>query len=62
MNIKIAFFATLFLVACSSSDENEEKDGPITKDTKEKTLEVQEANIELEQLDGELDSLLTTLN
>ncbi len=49
--------------ACSSSTET--GDGAqesITPETIEKLKIVQDENIELEEIDGELDSLLTTLN
>lgn len=49
--------------ACGSSDVNE--DGTpidVTTETSEKVKEAQDENIELEEIDGELDSLINALN
>jgi uncharacterized lipoprotein len=59
MKLKIAFVAVLIMASCSSPDETEGE--AVTPETKEKAEDLQETNIELEQLDGDLDSLLTTL-
>ena len=51
------------VVACGSSDLNE--DGTpidVTAETSEKVKEAQDENIELEKIDGELDSLINSLD
>ncbi len=55
----------LMLFSCSSpTEENMEKEAmqeELNMETKKQLEEVEEANVELEKLDGELDSLLNTI-
>ena len=56
------FLIVGLMAACSSSTgENDESEKEVTPETTEKIKKVQDENIELEEIDGELDSLLTTL-
>lgn len=51
------------LVACGSSESEEEQSKEEVKtETIEKLKEVQDLNVDLEKIDGELDSLINTLN
>lgn len=55
-------FVVGIMVACGSSTEN--VDGTkkeVTPETSEKVKEAQDANVELELIDGELDSLIITI-
>lgn len=47
--------------ACGSSAE-EDPNKEVTAETAEKVQQVQDENIELEEIDGELDSLINLLN
>ena len=53
------------LAACSSEESTEEQATPteetISEEDKSELKEAQDANVELEKLDGEVDSLLNTL-
>ena len=56
-------FALAFLTACGSSTEKEvDKNLEVTSETSKKIEEVQDVNVELEAIDGELDSLLTQID
>lgn len=56
-------FALAFLTACGSSTEKEvDENLEVTSETSEKIEEVQDVNVELEAIDGELDSLLTQID
>lgn len=48
--------------ACGSSADNVSEDDKVTPETAEKIKEAQDVNTELEEIDGELDSLLNLLN
>lgn len=55
-------FVVGIMVACGSSTENEEgTKKEVTPETSEKVKEAQDANVELELIDGELDSLIITI-
>lgn len=55
-------FVTGVLVACGSSTENEDgTQKEVSEETAEKVKEAQDANVELELIDGELDSLIVTI-
>lgn len=55
-------FAAGILVACGSSNENEDETKvEVTPETTEKVKKAQDANVELEEIDGELDSLIITI-
>ena len=49
------------LVACNSSAEVD-PEMEVSSDTIDKLKEAQDENIELEAIDGELDSLITAIN
>lgn len=51
---------TAFLVACSNEKE-EDVNQPINEEVKKELKEVEDLNVELEKIDGEIDSLLNTL-
>jgi hypothetical protein len=61
MRIKIVVIVGLILSACGSSSDSAKDEGPVKPETAEKMKEVQDANVELEEIDGELDSLLIEL-
>lgn len=61
MRMKAIVIAGLILSACSSSTDSATDEGPVKTETAEKIKVVQDANVELEEIDGELDSLLTEL-
>lgn len=49
--------------ACGSSNDNiDDANLEVTTETSEKVKEAQDVNAELEEIDGELDSLLNILN
>jgi len=58
---KIALiFAVIVMSACGkSNDKVEDENIEITTETSKKIEEAQDLNTELEEIDGELDSLLT---
>lgn len=59
----LLIFAVVFLTACGSSTEKEvDENMEVTSETSKKIEEVQEVNVELEEIDGELDSLLTKID
>lgn len=49
------------LTACGSTDSDAEAKMDVTPETIEKIDQAQDVNVELEEIDGELDSLLTLL-
>lgn len=56
----LLIFAIAFLTACGSSTEKEvDENLEVTTETSKNLKEAQDLNIELEAIDGELDSLLT---
>jgi outer membrane biogenesis lipoprotein LolB len=56
----LLIFAIAFLTACGSSTEKEvDENLEVTTETSKNLEEAQDLNIELEEIDGELDSLLT---
>ena len=59
---QILFIAALFtVVSCGSDSEDIDPDAPLTNQTEEELEEVQDDNIKLETMDGELDSLLNEM-
>ena len=53
-------FAVLLIIACGKSNENvDDENIEITTETAKDIEKVQDLNLELEEIDGELDSLLT---
>lgn len=55
-------FAVGTLVSCGGAEENEvSADTKVTEETTEKVKEAQDANVELEEIDGELDSLINVI-
>lgn len=62
MNKLMVIFIVGIFSACSSSPEGEERAKESVKaETSEKLQKVQDANVELEEIDGELDSLINIL-
>ncbi|MEY3237786.1 MAG: hypothetical protein RI883_1887 [Bacteroidota bacterium] len=61
MKIQTLLIISLILCSCSSSTDSETKEGPVTEETSKKIIQVQDANVELEKLEGDVDSLLNTL-
>jgi outer membrane biogenesis lipoprotein LolB len=56
----LLIFAIALLTACGSSTEKEvDENLEVTTETSKNLEEAQDLNIELEEIDGELDSLLT---
>lgn len=56
----LLIFAIAFLTACGPSTEKEvDENLEVTTETTKNIEEAQDLNIELEAIDGELDSLLT---
>lgn len=53
------------LVACGSSTDGDKAEEEVNKnlktETRDEVKKVEDANVELEQLDGELDSIMNTL-
>lgn len=55
-------FAVVMLTACGKSNENvDDENMEVTTETSNDIEEVQDLNVELEEIDGELDSLLTKI-
>lgn len=55
-------FAIGTLVACGSTEENEDPTKiEVKEETAEKVKKAQDANVELEEIDGELDSLINAI-
>ncbi|MES2800652.1 MAG: hypothetical protein V4638_11590 [Bacteroidota bacterium] len=62
MKKSIFILSVLFLTSCGSTDANEEgTQEKVKTETSEKLKEAQDVNTELEEIDGELDSLLNSL-
>lgn len=61
--MKIPFILFVLLVSLSScgGDNSAESTEPITEEVKNELKKAEDANVELEQLDGEVDSLLNTI-
>lgn len=59
MNRIIAICIAAFLAGCGSSEAEDTE--PVKTETKENLKEVQDLNVELEEIDGELDSLINNL-
>lgn len=62
----ILLFTSLLLFACSSTESNETEETTdetthVEASTMDELKKTEEVNEELEQLDGELDSLLSTI-
>lgn len=57
----LIFIVGLFSACSSSSEAEENANDSVKAETSEKLTKVQELNIELEEIDGELDSLIITL-
>lgn len=69
MKKMIFLFTTCVLFSCGSQDEDagaiDSKDAPkeeIKPESSEKLKKVQDINVEIEEVDGELDSLINSLN
>ncbi len=63
MRKSIIIILLVVVSSCGSADVNE--DGTpidVTTETSEKLQEAQDVNIELEEIDGELDSLINSLD
>ena len=59
----LLIFAVVLFAACGPSTKEEvDENMEVTSETTEKIEEVQEVNVELEAIDGELDSLLTQID
>ena len=50
------------LASCGKSDEEVDKQEEVSEKTMKELTKVQELNVELEQIDGELDSLINATN
>lgn len=65
MKKALGLIMTGFLFACSSPAESEDVKDPIAEEisteTQDEVKKATDANVELEKLDGELDSLMNTL-
>lgn len=62
MNKLVLIFVVGMLSACgSSSDGEEQAKESVQAETSEKLKKVQDLNVELEEIDGELDSLINIL-
>lgn len=57
----MVLFVGLFSACASSSDGEENANESVKAETSENLKKVQELNVELEEIDGELDSLINTL-
>ena len=57
MKIVLALAILFGIAACGSGEENNEK-GNISSETMKELEEVQEDNVQLEEFDGQLDSLI----
>lgn len=49
------------MVSCGSNDDEVDPTAPVSEKTEEKLEKVQEDNIDIEKLDGQLDSLLNEI-
>lgn len=58
----ILIFVLGMTAACGSSNNEVTEDQEVSPETTEKIKEAQDVNTELEEIDGELDSLLNLLN
>lgn len=59
---QLMLIAALFtVVSCGSDKEDPDPKDAVTDKTEKKLEKVQEDNVELEQLDGELDSMLNEI-
>jgi|GEM_PF-1676270 DNA-binding transcriptional regulator GbsR (MarR family) len=59
----LLIFAVVFLTACGPSNKEEvDENMEVTSETSKNIEEAQDLNTELEEIDGELDSLLTKIN
>lgn len=61
MKNALILFAVIFATSCSS-DEEIDPTLKVKAETSEKIKEAQDVNVQLEVIDGELDSLLTSIN
>lgn len=61
MKIKLVVIVGLIVSACGNSSDSASDEGPVKTETVEKMNAIQDANVELEEIDGELDSLLIEL-
>ena len=53
--------AVAIITACTSATDDNKAKTDVTQETFEKIEQAQDVNIELEEIDGELDSLLNTI-
>lgn len=59
---QLMFLAALFLVvSCGSDSEEANPKDEVTEKTEKELDKVQEDNVELEEIDGELDSILNEI-
>lgn len=61
MKKPFVLFVLLISLASCGGEKKAESSEPITEDVKKELKEAEDANVELEQLDGEVDSLLNTI-
>lgn len=61
MKYLVVLLSSLALVSCGSDSEKTDSEDGIPNKTEEKLEKVQQDNITLEQMDGELDSLLNEI-
>lgn len=61
MKNALILLAVVFATSCSSGDKEVDPSLKVSSDTSEKIKEAQDVNIELEEIDGELDSLIVTI-
>ena len=61
MKLLIVLLSIFVLVSCGSEEGEKEEKSSIDSDTMEKLETVQEDNISLEQMDGQLDSLINEI-
>ena len=58
--VLIAAFIAVLSTSCSDAADSEQVD--VTPETSEKIEQVQDANVELEEIDGTLDSLMNSIH
>ena len=53
--------STFAVVSCGSGEETADPTGPVLEQTEEKLEEIQEDNVDIEKLDGQLGSLINEI-
>jgi peptidoglycan hydrolase CwlO-like protein len=61
MKKQFVLFVLLVLLASCGSDNSAKSTEPITDEVKKEAKAVEDANVELEKIDGEIDSLMNTV-